>query len=118
MEYSRILVCGARDYNKPSYFREQMDRLVKSHFADKFVIIHGGHGGVNILAAQWAALGDYPTLEIRGNTPYYHSASERIQNQWLMDWGRPDLVLAFPGGRNTEDIVRHAKERGIHVIPF
>ena len=29
---------------------------------------------------------------------------------------KPDLVLAFPGGRGTADMVRRAKEAGIRVV--
>jgi UDP-N-acetylmuramoylalanine-D-glutamate ligase len=34
----------------------------------------------------------------------------------MLDVGKPDLVVAFPGGRGTADMVRRAKEAGVEVI--
>jgi hypothetical protein len=34
----------------------------------------------------------------------------------MIDQGRPDLVVAFPGGRGTADMVRRARAAGISVI--
>lgn len=39
-----------------------------------------------------------------------------IRNQKMIDEGKPDLVLAFPGGRGTADMVRRAKAAGVRVI--
>jgi hypothetical protein len=33
----------------------------------------------------------------------------------MLDEGRPDLVLAFPGGRGTADLIARAREAGIPV---
>jgi hypothetical protein len=33
-----------------------------------------------------------------------------IRNQRMLEEGKPDLVMAFPGGRGTADMVRRGKE--------
>jgi len=33
----------------------------------------------------------------------------------MLEWG-PDLVIAFPGGRGTADMVRQARIAGVKVI--
>jgi hypothetical protein len=33
----------------------------------------------------------------------------------MLDEGKPDLVLAFPGGRGTRNMVGQAKRRGVPV---
>ena len=33
----------------------------------------------------------------------------------MIDRGKPDLVIAFPGGRGTEDMVTRAERAGIPV---
>ena len=38
-----------------------------------------------------------------------------IRNQAMLDEGRPDLVVAFPGHHGTADIVRRARAAGIKV---
>jgi hypothetical protein len=39
-----------------------------------------------------------------------------IRNQRMLDEGKPDLVIAFPGGRGTADMVRRAREAGVEVV--
>ena len=39
-----------------------------------------------------------------------------IRNQQMLDEGKPDLVVAFPGGRGTANMMRIAREAGIEVI--
>jgi hypothetical protein len=34
----------------------------------------------------------------------------------MLDEGKPDLVLAFPGGRGTANMMRQARERGVRVV--
>jgi hypothetical protein len=33
----------------------------------------------------------------------------------MIDGGKPDLVITFPGGRGTADMVRRAEKAGIEV---
>jgi len=39
-----------------------------------------------------------------------------IRNQEMLDQGRPNMVVAFPGGRGTADMVRRARGAGVEVI--
>lgn len=41
---------------------------------------------------------------------------EALQPRWMLEFGRPDLVVAFPGGRGTEDMVTKAERAGIRVL--
>jgi hypothetical protein len=34
----------------------------------------------------------------------------------MLDEGKPDLVIAFPGGRGATDMVRRAREAGVETI--
>jgi predicted Rossmann-fold nucleotide-binding protein len=39
-----------------------------------------------------------------------------MRNQRMIDEGKPDLVVAFPGGSGTADMVRRAKRASIEVM--
>lgn len=46
-------------------------------------------------------------------------AAGPIRNRRMLLEGMPDLVVAFPGGRGTADMVRRARAAGIEVVePF
>ena len=34
----------------------------------------------------------------------------------MLEEGRPDLVIAFPGGRGTADLVARARRAGVEVM--
>lgn len=42
-------------------------------------------------------------------------AAGPIRNQRMLDDGKPDRVLAFPGGRGTANMVKLAKAAGVPV---
>jgi hypothetical protein len=42
-------------------------------------------------------------------------AAGPIRNQRMLDEGKPDLVVAFPGGRGTADMIRRAERAGVPV---
>ncbi len=42
-------------------------------------------------------------------------AAGPIRNARMIAEGRPDLVIAFPGGRGTADMVSRARKAGIEV---
>lgn len=46
----------------------------------------------------------------------YGKSAGPLRNQQMIDEGKPDLVVAFPGGTGTADMVRRAKAAGIRVI--
>jgi hypothetical protein len=39
-----------------------------------------------------------------------------VRNALMLDVGKPDLVVVFPGGRGTADCVRQARAAGVQVI--
>lgn len=114
----RVLVCGGRDYgNKANIFAE-LEML--NAFNMTLCVISGGAPGADAHAEEWARANIK-----RGNGVSFHGfkadwdkhgkAAGPIRNQEMLDRGRPDLVLAFPGGRGTEDMVKRAEAAGIPV---
>ena len=104
----RVLVCGGRDYAKADYVSRVLDGLSVT------TLVHGGARGADILAGHWA-------LRHGVNTEVFYADWARgkragpERNQRMLD-SKPDLVVAFPGGRGTADMVRRAKAAGIEVI--
>ena len=39
-----------------------------------------------------------------------------IRNQRMLDEGKPDLVVAFPGGKGTNGMIDLARNAGVRVI--
>lgn len=78
-------------------------------------IISGGARGVDSAAIDWAVVNWCPFKEYKADWQQYGKAAGVIRNRQMLDEGKPDLVVAFPGGKGTAHMVSIAKERGIPV---
>lgn len=118
----RVLVCGGRDYqDRDSVFRE-LNKLCGT-ISDEYpmgtiqlTIIHGAcRTGADCWADEWAVVNWAQLIEFPAEWRIHGKAAGPIRNQRMLDEGKPDLVIAFPGGRGTADMVRRAKAAGIRV---
>jgi hypothetical protein len=109
----RILVCGGRDYANRNAVFAALDRVAYERGIS--VIIHGAARGADTLAADWAKARNVPALPFPAEWALHGKAAGPIRNQRMLDEGRPDGVVAFPGGNGTADMVRRAEDAGIKV---
>lgn len=79
-------------------------------------IICGGATGADQLAADWAAYRQVPKVVVRADWEKHGKAAGPIRNQTMLEEWSPSLVLAFPGGRGTADMIRRAKKADVRVI--
>jgi UDP-N-acetylmuramoylalanine-D-glutamate ligase len=115
----RILVCGGRDYCDYHEFDRRMDDLYSwlgegEDFG--LTVIQGGAKGADFLAKGWAKSLGFPCTEFPADWKKHGKAAGAIRNQQMLDEGKPDLVVAFPGGNGTKDMVSRARKAGIEVI--
>lgn len=109
----RILVCGGRDF-EDSYKLDKELTFCRKWFHQNAIIIHGGQRGADDLAGWWAKLNGYPCAIVPANWQYYNKAAGAIRNSWMLLLN-PDLVIAFPGGIGTRDMINKAINSGIDV---
>ena len=133
----RVLVCGGRKYGtvprhiinkdkileamrnaeaEKAFLREALDRLSNTIKID--TIIDGDARGADRLAGRWAQDNEikresYPVTPKDWAT--LGKAAGNLRNQRMLDEGKPTLVVAFPGGSGTADMVKRAKDAGIPV---
>lgn len=111
----RVLVCGCRDYQDRGRVFKTLSDI---HAARVITELHeGGAEGADRLAFEWGCQ-HLRILKIRWEADWkkHGRAAGPIRNQRMIDEGKPDLVLAFPGGRGTADMVRRARAAGVEVI--
>ncbi len=111
----RVLVCGGRDCHDEAYVEKTLDRLLAARGPFER-IIHGYARGVDRMAGKWAR--DHGVLEW-DFLPRWHRVDAHdglSRNQRMIVAGAPDLVVAFPGGIGTGDMIEQAKAADIEVI--
>lgn len=110
----RVLVCGGRAYGNAGRVNQTLFSIAACDGID--VIIHGGAKGADTLAGEWArghggitCIVEYPDWNRFG------PAAGHERNRKMLTH-KPWLVVAFPGGRGTADMVQQAKAAGINVM--
>lgn len=111
----RVLVCGGRNYDDRSGFAVGMERVWR-RCGYPSVIIHGDARGADRLAEEWAHKVGIQVEPYPADWERDGKAAGPLRNQRMLDSGKPDLVVAFPGGRGTADMVRRAKLAGVEVV--
>lgn len=129
----RILVCGGRKFGQvsldipPENLAEAVHNAqVEQAFlaatltkikerADIEVLIEGNAKGADKLAGKWADENHVAHLTYPADWDKHKKAAGAIRNQQMLDEGKPTLVIAFPGGDGTKDMVRRAKKAGLPV---
>lgn len=111
----RVLVCGGRDYSDREHVYAELTRL-HAESKDFWFLIHGAARGADTLAAEWAEWIGVPHQAFRADWKRLRKAAGAIRNQQMLDEGKPDLVVAFPGGVGTADMIRRAERAGIRVV--
>lgn len=110
----RVLVCGGRDYTDKARVWRELDLIEEEHGI--CLVIHGGAPGADDFAESWAHAHGVPNRWFAPEWEKYGKAAGPIRNQRMLDEGKPTLVLAFPGGKGTADMVRRALVQGLDVI--
>ncbi len=108
----KVLVCGGRDFKDFESVNEELTWLAGEHSLE---IIHGGAKGADSLAGEWARLTSTPCKVFKADWAKYGRAEGPIRNKQMLIEGKPDLVIAFPGGKGTANMVKQAREAGIEV---
>lgn len=111
----KVLVCGGRDY---SDYDTVIDVLndVEMTFGPIKAIIHGGASGADLLGSRWGFATGRSVMPFKANWNLHGKAAGPIRNQLMLDKAKPDLVVAFPGGKGTADMVARAKAANVKVI--
>lgn len=110
----RVLVCGGRDFTDRALLFDALDKFNAAAPID--CIIHGDARGADQLAGDWASERNICCDIYPANWDRDGKAAGPIRNRLMLTDGRPDQVIAFPGGRGTADMVKQAKAAGVSTV--
>ena len=105
----KALVCGGCHYVNGTHVDSVLDKFMPNE------IVCGGASGADDLAVDWAKRHGkvahiyFPDWDTNGK------AAGPMRNQKMLDEEKPDVVIAFPGGKGTDDTIRRANKAGVCV---
>lgn len=109
----RLLVCGGRDFSHRNAVFGALERVRRKR--GLATVIHGGASGADELAGEWAEAEGIEVVRFPADWEREGRAAGPKRNARMIAEGRPDAVVAFPGGRGTADCVRRAEAMDIPV---
>ena len=108
----RAIVCGGRSFANQQAIYEALDFI--HSLTPISTLIHGAASGADTISGQWAADRGVNCIPVAANWERDGRSAGPIRNQKMLKMGA-DVVIAFPGGRGTDDMIRRARMDGIHV---
>lgn len=112
----KVLICGGRDFSDYGLLADTLVGLIGQYDPKDVTIISGHARGADKLGERFANANECKLLIFPADWDKYKKAAGPIRNQRMIDEGKPDLVVAFQGGRGTQDMIKRAKKHGIKVF--
>lgn len=124
----RILVCGGRRYGMPTkntatgfldFEKAEKEERFLNRVLTKLApkeIIAGDALGADKLALAWAKGYRVKWQMFPADWDSYGYSAGPIRNQRMLTQGKPDLVVAFPGGKGTANMCGLARQAKVRVI--
>lgn len=110
----KVIVCGGRDFRSPAQVWRELDRIHAEIGITE--LMQGGQRGVDTYAKEWATMVPYIKRYVcKAKWTLYGKAAGPKRNARMLEW-KPDLVIAFPGGTGTANMIKQAQDAGIVVI--
>ncbi len=108
-----LLVCGGREYADHEHAWAALDAI---HLERPIaLLIQGGASGADRLAFAWAMAKGLPCATYHAAWGTHGRAAGPRRNADMLRFGRPDLVVAFPGGKGTANMIALSKADGVEV---
>jgi hypothetical protein len=113
MSRNMVLVCGGRHFSDITAAFNALDEIHRE--TPITCIAQGGAMGADYLATLWARQNKIPNAEYPANWKRDGKAGGPKRNEWMLRDSHPNLVVAFPGGKGTEHMVKIALAAGVTV---
>jgi hypothetical protein len=126
-----VLVCGGRDYSQRPVVFHVLDEI----HAQRTIrtLCHGACGvnaskvsypkapahllrGADRWAQEWSDANQVPVVQYPAMWSFYGPSAGPRRNYRMLREFKPDLVVAFPGGRGTAGMVEIARHAGVEVV--
>lgn len=109
-----VLVCGGRNFNDSESVFKILDAVhVKLKIRE---IVNGAARGADKISSDWAQKNSIRLKEYPAMWNEFGPSAGPIRNSRMISENQIDLVVAFPGGKGTRDMIKKSRSAGIKVL--
>ena len=105
----KVLGCGGRDFHNYRTVCTILDEIKPTE------LVHGAAKGADNLIGRYASEHNIPCHEFPAQWGQYGKSAGWRRNSEMLLTSKPDLVVAFPGGKGTAHMVNIARLHGYPV---
>lgn len=111
----RVLVCGSRSFKDGQRMYEELNAGKHGHID---TVIHGAASGADTLAHEWAMVYAHHVDIYRADWVREGKAAGILRNKRMLDYGKPDKVIAFWDGKSpgTLNMIEIARKAGVETV--
>lgn len=109
----RVLVTGGREFSDAKVIHDLLSMVHKE--TPLTTLIHGNAKGVDRICGEWAEDNGIEVISCPANWKRHGRAAGMIRNQQMLKDHTPDLLVAFPGGPGTANMIERARLAGIQI---
>ena len=109
------LICGGRDFSDVEMFAHGMRSLIQIRGGLPRRVVQGGANGADAMGERWAKSHALESTTVNADWPKYGRSAGPIRNYAMLKIGI-DLVVAFPGGRGTANMIIQANHYRVTVV--
>ena len=110
----RVLCTGGRNFSDRSLAIATLTAIEKI-YGKIDQLIHGNAAGADLICNEWAIEGGVSVRAVNAEWKLYGKAAGIIRNKKMLLY-KPNLVVAFPGGKGTAHMTKIAQEAGIVTL--
>lgn len=112
----RLVMTGGRDYTDREFVYYVLDYINEAQGVA--LLIHGKARGADTFAHEWALsrnvlIDPYPIS--REDWRRYGKRYGSIRNGHMIEYGRPEAAVAFPGRNGTANMIMQCHRAGLYV---
>jgi hypothetical protein len=108
-----VLVCGGRRYDNRNLVFKTLYKVHEDHGI--FYLINGWARGADELARDFCWQAKIPCWNFPADWDKEGLKAGFLRNIKMLNLGKPKLIIAFPGGPGTADMIRRGKQAGVTV---
>jgi hypothetical protein len=109
-----VLVTGGRDYSDNKEVNKVLDKI---HQTDGIkLLIHWAARGADFLADVWGLKNKIKIKRYQADWKKHGKAAGPIRNELMLTDNKDiDLIVAFPGGKGTDNMIKLALTRKLKI---
>ena len=112
-----VLVTGGREFRNQRLMWAVLDRLHEEHGFT--YLVHGDAAGADHMAHRWAKKHGVQPVAMEALWEYEGDPAGPRRNGRMLEFAKPQMVVAFPGQTGTTDMVKKtfdARKAGKDII--